>query len=698
MKEIIVDNFAGGGGASTGIELATGESPAVAINHDPDAIAMHRVNHPETKHYCESVWDVDPRDAAAGRPVGLVWLSPDCKHFSKAKGSKPVEKKIRGLAWVAVRWAATVRPRVIMLENVEEFKTWGPVIPERDEKTGRLLKKVPIPTNPNKYELVVSEPGEKVPHDQRVYYPDPKRKGFTFNSFVNALKRQGYDVEWRELRACDYGAPTSRKRLFMIARCDGRPIVWPEPTHGAPDSPEVQRGELAPWRTAAEIIDWSIKCKSIFGRNKELAENTKRRIARGIDRFVINNPRPFVMKVNHAGEQFRGQEIDQPMQTVTAKNGWSVVTPYIARIGQTGFGGDRLQYDLDEPLTTVTTKAEHLLITPVLGVNTTGHPGSSPNNPLRTITTGGHHMLISPTLIQMGYTERDGQAPRVLDLNKPVGTITAAGNKFAVADAVLALPHITKFRGGAVGHAIDEPLHTITSGAGASRPAGAAHALGMVTAFLAKHGPNKPGTDCEEPWSAVPATDDETAITAHITGHFGESVGSLADTPIGTVTAGGGDKNSLVTSHLIKFRGTCMDGQPVTEPIPTITAGGMHIGEVRTFLQQYYDGDKNSPIDTFGTVTIEGIDYQIVDIGMRMLEPHELFAAQGFPENYIIDVDADGKKFSKSAQVARCGNSVPPHLPKALVRSNVPELCVGSGKILTLERYKPIEGQMAFSM
>lgn len=672
MKEIIVDNFAGGGGASVGIEFATGESPAVAINHDPDAISMHRVNHPETKHYCESVWDVDPRDAAAGRPVGLVWLSPDCKHFSKAKGSKPVDNKIRGLAWVAVRWAATVRPRVMMLENVEEFKTWGPVIPERDEETGRIMKKVPNPDHPNKYDLVVSKPGEKVPHDLRVYYPDPKRKGFTFNSFVNALKRHGYDVEWRELRACDYGAPTSRKRLFMIARCDGRPIVWPEPTHGAPDSPEVLRGERLPWRTAAEIIDWKIKCNSIFGRKKELAENTKRRIARGIDRYVINNPRPFVMKVNHAGEQFRGQEIDQPLQTVTSKNGWSVVTPYIARIGQTGFGGDRLQYELHDPLTTVTTKAEHLLITPVLGVNTTGHAGSSPNDPLRTITTGGHHMLISPTLIQMGYTERDGQAPRVLDLNKPVGTITAAGNKFAVAEAVLALPD--------------------------SRPAGAAHGMGMVSDFLAKHGRNKPGTDCEDPPSAIPTTDDETVITAHIARHFGESVGSPVDAPIGTVTAGGGGKSALVTSHLIKFRGTCKDGQPVTKPIPTITAGGTHIGEVRTFLQQYYSSDKNSPKDNLGTVTIRGIDYQIVDIGMRMLEPHELFAAQGFPEDYIIDVDADGKKYPKSKQVARCGNSVPPLLPKALVRSNVPELCVGAGKMLTFERYKPIEGQMAFSM
>ncbi|OMF76739.1 DNA cytosine methyltransferase [Paenibacillus glucanolyticus] len=678
MREIIVDNFAGGGGASLGMEFATGESPAVAINHDPDAIAMHRVNHPDTKHYCESVWDVDPREAAAGRPVGLVWFSPDCKHFSKAKGSIPVKKEIRGLAWVAVRWAATVRPRVMMLENVEEFKTWGPVIPQRDEETGRIMKKVPNPNDPNKYELVVSEPGEIVPHDLRVYYPDPKRKGFTFNSFVNALKRHGYDVEWRELRACDYGAPTSRKRLFMAARCDGRPIVWPEPTHGAPDSPEVLRGERLPWRTAAEIIDWSIPTKSIFGRKKELADNTKRRIARGIHRYVINNPRPFVynnpspfvMKVNHSGEQFRGQEIDQPLQTVTAKNGWSIVTPYIARIGQTGFGSDRLQYELEEPLTTVTTKAEHLLITPVLNTYTGERPGRSTTEALRTSPRGQHLRLVSPTLIQMGYTERNGQAPRVLDLKKPVGTITAAGNKFAVAEAILA------------------PANSHTPD---TTP-------GMIHEFLAKHGGNKSVKDSADS-RPVLDTDDETLVTAHIARHFGQSVGSPACAPIGAITAGGGGKSALVTSHLIKFRGTCLDGQPVTEPMPTITAGGTHVGEVRTFLQEYYrDSDDNEPADNLGTVTIEGIEYQIVDIGMRMLEPHELFAAQGFPKNYIIDVDDEGNKYPKSKQVARCGNAVPPIMPKVLIRANVPELCVGAGKMLTLERYTPIEGQLAFSM
>ena len=500
LREIIVDNFAGGGGASTGIELATGRSVHIAINHDPDAIAMHKTNHPETEHYCESVWDVDPREATKGRPVALVWLSPDCKHFSKAKGGKPVEKKIRGLAWIALRWVATVRPRVIILENVEEFKTWGPLL-----KDGQ---------------------------------PDPKQKGRTFNCFINAFKRHGYQVEYRELRACDYGAPTIRKRLFLIARCDGNPIVWPKPTHGHSNNLKVKSGLLKPWRTAAEIIDWSLPCPSIFSRKKSLADNTMRRIARGIQKFVIDNPRPFIVQVNHTGSQHHYcRPIDRPLSTITSKNGWGLVTPFIAQIGQTGFGGDRMQYPIDQPLTTIVTKAEHL--------------------------------LVSPTLIQMGYGDSEGR--RVLDLDKPLGTVTAGGNKFA-----------------------------------------------------------------------------------------------------------------LVSSHIIKLRGTNI-GHPVDEPLHTVTAGGMHLGEVRAFLLSYYGTDVgqscNEPLRTvtskehFGLVTIQGQDYQIVDIGMRMLEPYELFAAQSFPKDYAIDMDYNGKCYPKSAQVARCGNAVPPVMAEQLTLANLPELC-----------------------
>lgn len=526
LNEIIVDNFAGGGGASTGIEQAIGRSVDVAINHDPAAIAMHKVNHPNTKHYCESVWEVDPRKVADGRPVGLAWFSPDCKHFSKAKGGKPVEKNIRGLAWVAVRWAATVKPRVIILENVEEFKTWGPLLP-----------------------------GGK---------PDPVKKGQTFKSFVNALKRQGYKVDYRELRACDYGAPTIRKRFFLVARCDGRPIVWPKQTHGDPNRLDVIGGKLKPWRTAAEIIDWSLPCPSIFERKKPLAENTMKRIARGIQKFVLDNPQPFIIKVNHEGELFRGQVINEPMQTITAKNGWGLITPTIM-------------------------------------VNNSGHPGNKVDSPLMTITTGNHHALITPV--------------------------------------------IAREFGESIGHKADDPLGTITAG-------GMGHSR-LVTAFLAKHygGHCTPGSDL--------------------------------DSPVPTVTAV--DHNALVTSHLIKMYGT-NTGSQMNEPVPTVTAGGLHIGEVRAFLMKYYGTsigqDVIDPLhtvtckDVFGLITVQGEDYQIVDIGMRMLEPKELFVAQGFPETYIIDRDCNGKKYSKADQVARCGNAVPPPLAEILVRANLPEMCI----------------------
>lgn len=541
FSEIVVDNFAGGGGASTGIEMALGRSPEIAINHDPDAIAMHTVNHPSTEHYCESVWDIVPRDVVAGRPVGLVWLSPDCKHFSKAKGSTPVSKKIRGLAWVALRWAAQVRPRVIMLENVEEFQTWGPL-------------------------LIDSEGNAR---------PDPAKKGRTFNSFINALRRQGYKVEWRELRACDYGTPTIRKRLFLIARRDGAAIVWPKPTHGAPDSAEVKAGKLLPWHTAADIIDWSIPCPSIFERKRPLAENTLRRIAKGLERFVINAAEPFIVKCNHTSTRtvydcFRGQGINEPLQTVTATPGFAVVQPTLA------------------PFITECANASHQRNMPA-------------DEPLRTICAqvkGGHFALVSPV--------------------------------------------IARQFGRSVGQSVEEPLGTVMAKADKSQ---------LVTAFLAKH------------YTGV--------------------VGAELTKPLPTVTTV--DHNALVTSHLIKLRGTCQHGQPVTEPMPTVTAGGLHIGEVRAFLLKYYGNDSTIPCseplhtvttrDRFGLVTVRGEDYQIVDIGMRMLEPHELFAAQGFPADYVIANDANGKKFTKTAQVARCGNAVCPPLAAALVRANLPEMC-----------------------
>ncbi|EPD6376295.1 MULTISPECIES: DNA cytosine methyltransferase [Citrobacter] len=617
MREIIVDNFAGGGGASTGIEMAIGRSVDIAINHDENAVAMHTTNHPDTLHYCESVYEVRPKVATAGRPVALAWFSPDCRHFSKAKGAKPVEKAIRGLAWVVLRWGLDVEPRVMKLENVEEFKTWGPLL------AGEMR-------------------------------PDPDRAGETFEAFIGMLttgipanhpalaecceflnisldsedaarlvKGLGYVVEYRELRACDYGAPTIRKRFFMVMRRDGKPIVWPEPTHGDPKSPAVQAGRLAPWRTAAECIDWSIPAPSIFGRKKPLAENTLKRIARGIQRFVIDSASPFIVKCNHTTTKgkydcFRGQALSEPLQTITKTHGYALAVPHLTkfRTGATGL-------PVTEPVPTVTAGTSkrpggngHALgiveaaIAPFVGRQFGASVGHRADEPSATITAGGggKSQLVTPTLIQMGYGERPGQEPRVLRLDNPLGTVTAGGNKFATVSAFLAKHYGGNYTGPGV--SMDEPAHSVT-----------------------------------------------------------------------TV-----DHHAVVASHLVKLRGTCRDGQPTSEPMPTVTAGGLHVGEVKTTLAvDEYDEHRAQQTLAFlreycgedcdGLVTIDGITYRIVDIGMRMLQPHELYRAQGFPEWYIIDQDYRGKKYAKDKQVARCGNAVPPPFAEALVRANLPELC-----------------------
>ena len=543
--ELIVDNFAGGGGASTGIEMATGYSVDIAINHDPEAIKMHKANHPNTKHYCENVWAVDPVKACNGHPVGLAWFSPDCKHFSKAKGGKPKDKNIRGLAWVACRWAGLVRPRVIMLENVEEFKTWGPL--------------------------------------NRGHHPIKSKQGKTFERFVQQLTDLGYEVDFRELVAADYGAPTMRKRFFMIARCDGKPIIWPEPTHAPADSEEVKKGLLKPYVGAYTQLDFSLPCPSIFDTSEEikekygiravrpLAQKTMDRIARGLKKFVLDNPEPFIIQCNHGGER-RPNDIREPMPTITGKHGYGIVEPYMVQIGQTGFTKDRSK-DVREPLTTIVSKNEHC--------------------------------LISPTLIQY---------------------------------------HSETSKDGVRGQTIEDPIMTVDS----------SNRYGLVTSFLHKY---------------------------YDGGYKG--AGETVENPLPTVTAW--DHNSIVTANLIQMNNHC-DGKDIRQPLPTITAGDGHFGEVRAFLIKYYGQgtgqDIEKPLDTvtaqdrFGLVTIEGVDYQIVDIGLRMLEPKELYGCQGFPEDYIIDHDYTGKTYPRSEQVRRCGNAVCPPIPAALVKANLPELCV----------------------
>lgn len=527
--ELVVDNFAGGGGASTGIEMATGYSVDIAINHDPEAIRMHKANHPYTKHYCEDVWQVDPVKACDGHPVGLAWFSPDCKHFSKAKGGKPKDKKIRGLAWVACRWAGLVRPRVIMLENVEEFKTWGPL--------------------------------------NRRHHPIKAKQGKTFEKFVQQLTDLGYDVQFKELIAADYGAPTMRKRFFMIARCDSKPIVWPEPTHAPADSEAVRAGLLKPYVGAYTQLDFSLPCPSIFDTSEEikekygiravrpLAPNTMKRIARGLKKFVLENSEPFIVQVNHSG----------------AKSDYCKSTKLI----------------------------------PYLSVNRENHFGSDLREPVHIITGNNQHMLMTPTLIQY---------------------------------------HSETAQGDVRGQTIKDPIMTVDS----------SNRYGLVTSFLHKY---------------------------YDGGYKG--AGESVEKPLPTVTAW--DHNSVVTANLIQMNNHC-DGRDVRDPIPTITAGDGHFGEVRAFLIKYYGQgtgqDVKDPLDTvtaqdrFGLVTINGTDYQIVDIGLRMLEPRELYGCQGFPDDYIIDRDYTGKTYPRSEQVRRCGNAVCPPLPAALVRANLPELCV----------------------
>lgn len=551
--EIIVDNFAGGGGASTGIEMAVGRSVDIAINHDPDAIAMHRANHPNTRHYCEDVWQVDPVEACAGRPVGLAWFSPDCTHFSRAKGGKPVDKNIRGLAWVAIKWALKVRPRVIMLENVPEIRTWGPL-----GEDGKPIKSRSGETFDGYiYALTTGIPREHPAFAEMCESLKIAPNSAEAERLINGL---GYNAEYRILRSCDYGAPTTRTRFYLIARSDGNPIVFPPPTHG-------EGKGLKPYHTAAECIDWSIPAQSIFERDKPLAENTLRRIAKGIEKFVINNPEPFIVTVNHSGEGFRGQKADEPLGTITAKNGYGVVTPTIM-------------------------------------CNNTGNAGASVDTPLPTVTTGNRNYMVAPSLIQY-HSETANDEVRGQELNEPLMTVDTSP-RYA-----LSVAHIMKNYGG-----------------------------------------NYRGA------------------------------GSGADKPLDTVTAH--DHNSLVTAHILTMHNN-MDGQKMDEPLTTISCSGAHHAEVQAFLVKYFSTATAKPVtapldtittkDRFALVTIHGEQYVITDIKMRMLTPRELFNAQGFPADYIIDRDDSGRPYPKTKQTARCGNAVTPPVPAALVRANLPEMC-----------------------
>lgn len=646
FRELVADSFAGVGGASKGILAALGRHPDIAVNHNALALSVHAVNHPDTVHLPEDVWKVKPREVLGHRQVGLLWASPDCRHFSKAKGSKPVSKRVRGLAWVVCKWARSVKPRVILMENVEEFRTWGPLMKRGAD-----------------------------------WYPDPARKGETFNRFLGQLERLGYVIEHRELRACDYGAPTIRKRLFLVARRDGLPIVWPEPTHGAPTSEAVQAGRLLPWKTAADCIDWSIPCPSIFDRKKPLVRATENRIAKGVFRYVLGKKEPFIVPVLHGKNDARSHPASEPFRTVTgaSRGDRAVVEPKLAplivsaahgEVSPSGvkrwgsgvreveqplptalaggissaiatatlmpFGQNAAGQSPGDPLGTVMAgAARHSVIETTLAPFLTEHANASTqrvfaaDDPLRTQAAqvkGGHFAVVAPTLVQVGYGEREGQAPRALNLLRPLGVVVGSGK-----------------------HAV-------------------------VSAFLAQH--NTMRGEKENPDLAHP--------------------GRPVTKPLSTA-ATTGSQQQIVTANLVHFRQHC-DGRDAQEPVRTLSAGGEHHGVVQctlskedeagalrvaAFLIRYHrDGGQWAELSepatslttkerlALVTVVIRGEPWVIVDIGMRMLTPRELARAQGFPDDYCIDRDSEGRPVTKTAQVRMIGNSVCPPVAEALVRAN----------------------------
>lgn len=564
MNGLIVDLFAGGGGASTGLAWALGRDPDIAINHDAEALAMHRANHPHTRHMQNDITRVLPLEATGGHPVAILHASPDCTHFSKAKGGKPKSQYIRDLAWVVIRWAEDTHPNLITLENVEEFLTWGPL-----DKNGQPIK---------------------------------EQAGATFAAWRKRLVRLGYRVEWRLLRACDYGAPTTRRRLFVVARRDKRPIVWPAPTHGNPKSAEVRAGKLLPWRTAAECIDWSIPSQSIFDRKKPLALATQRRIAEGLRRYVLQAAEPFIVTYYGAKkpDDFRGQDLGRPLPTQTTEN----------RFG---------------------------LISPVVVTNTTGHAPTPVDMPMPTLTTGNQRMMagvvVAPILSRQ-FGQSIGQS-----VDAPHPTITQCNH-----DALVQAVCLAKHYGGVVGHGIQQPLGTVTS------------------------------------------IDHHSLVSACLTKYYGKSECAAVDAPLHTLTSK--EHMALTSACLVKYYGTAKAAD-VGEPMHTITAKarmGLVEAEARQNSEPRRYEQVRDFLRTWGVIgpkdeaefIYQGVVHRITDILMRMLAPRELYTAQGFQPDYIIDELPGGKRLTKTAQIRMCGNSVPPELIEALVRANGPNTWIQS--------------------
>ena len=646
--EIVVDFFCGGGGAGTGLEIGLGRAVNVAKNHSPQAISMHTVNHPGAVHYTTDVFEGDPETECGGKAVGWFHMSPDCTHHSQAAGGQPRKREIRNLSWIGLKWGGKKKPRVISLENVKQILQWGRLIAKRDKSTGRVVK----------LGGDVAAPGEVVPVGQQFLIPDPKQRGRTWRRFVALLEGMGYVVEWKVIKGCDFGAPTSRERLFMIARCDGQPIVWPEPTHAKQPAKGQQK-----WKTAADCIDFSDLGKSIFGRKKDLAPATLRRVAKGMKRFVIDNPAPFIVPIaNWSGESV--QSADEPLRTITSypKGGaFSVVSPVIAPA--THQGSDRINDPLD-PLPTVTcaNRGELTLISPLMvGAGGPEYSGKlvSVDHPASTLMTQNHRALASACIVQAGHGEGSGANKRrshgVNDICGPVGTVTASGGGQSVSTAVM----IQANGGFNTVHAKDirEPMTTVTNTGSQQQ---------LATAHLVHMRGNCDARDANDPLHTISAGGQHHGmVSAFMERAFSGSVGQGLDDPAPTITAGGGGKSSLVSLTLS----------------PEHEAGALRVA---AFLISYYGTENISACDApaptittkdrlaMVTVMVKGTPYVIVDICLRMLKPEELYKAQGFPADYIISHGADGKPFTKTQQVHMCGNSVSPPPMAALARANDP--------------------------
>lgn len=725
--EIIIDSFAGGGGASKGIEMALGRSPDIAINHNALAIAMHRRNHPKTRHLTHDIWKTNIVKEVAGRKVGLLWASPDCRMHSKARGGPVTSKRSRDLAWVIIQWAQLVNPRIIALENVEEWKDWCDLDPD----------------------------GE----------PIAAQKGETFQKFVRELERIGYVVQYRIQRACDYGAPTIRKRLFLIARRDGGLITWSDPTHADPKDLRVQAGLLKPFRTAAECLDWTIPTPSIFlsreegravGAQRPLAPNTMKRTFKGVMRYVVNNPKPYLVSLTHQGgdrtrpinlpfqtitganrgeialaapviAKFRhdqaGSAVDAPMPTVTANSfkkrpggaaPLGLIAPVLASVAH-GDSGGRREYPVDEPTRTIVAGGiTEALVTPILAPHISyaqqGGGNRAADVPLHTIcaspkdqnvvvttkltpaTDADHseHGRLSAPYFVARYGERPGQEPRTRSVEEPAATVvrTANGDNLCQAELIPLAAHIQSQYGHSVGADIDEPMATIMAGGGGK------HAL--VAAYLGQQNTDRIGHPADEPVSTIVANGCKQSVVATFLGQQNTGlVGHSPEEPLSTIVQKGCTQ-TVCAAHLSHFytSNTAGGEGDLEAPMKTITAGGNHAGLVAAFLQKYYtEADPAQAADTalhtitakgrFGLVTVQlaGEPYVIVDIGMRMLQPKELFLAQGFPPDYVFEIGLDEHghevKLTKTAQIGMCGNSVSPPHAASLIAAQFPDSAQG---------------------